>query len=127
MSFHTPRGDLQRTYKLDAEGTWSEYGHMVKSLGDLDVVRCIVENTVFEPHCERVEKFLRETPGFGVCDLVINRSPFGKLIHEYMGFEEVAYALHDDPAAVLDFMAFQERRDLERAGRARGGRSPVPS
>jgi hypothetical protein len=113
VSFHTPRGDLHRTYKLDAEGTWSEYGHMVKSLADLDIVRCIVENTRFVPRHERVERFLRDTDGFGVCDLVVYRSPFGKLIHEYMGFEQVAYALHDDPDAVLSFMAFQEQHDLE--------------
>ena len=25
VTFHTPRGDLARTYKLDAEGTWSEH------------------------------------------------------------------------------------------------------
>lgn len=113
VTLHTPRGDLGRTYKLDAEGTWSEYGHMVKRPAELDLVRCIVENTRFEPHPERIERFRRETEGFGVCDLVINRSPFGKLVHEYMGFEQLAYALHDDPAAVLDFMAFQEEKDLE--------------
>jgi hypothetical protein len=113
VSFHTPRGTLSRTYKLDAEGTWSEYGHMAKSISDLDPVRSIVENTRFVPHHEKVEKFLRETKGFGVCDLVVFRSPFGKLIHEYMGFEEVAYALHDDEPAIRDFLAFQEAKDLE--------------
>jgi hypothetical protein len=86
---------------------------MARSLSDLEIVRSIVENTRFIPRHERVEKFLRETGGFGVCDLVIFRSPFGKLVHEYMGFEQVAYALHDDEAAVLDFLAFQEEKDLQ--------------
>ena len=113
VTFHTPRGDLERTYKLDAEGTWSEYGHMVKLPAELDIVRCIVAATRFEPHHERIQRFLRDTEEFGVCDLVVNRSPFGKLIHEYMGFEQVAYALNDDPAAVLELMAFQEEKDLE--------------
>ena len=113
VTFHTPKGDLSRTYALDAEGTWSEYGHMARSLSDLEIVRAIVEGTRFVPRHERVEKFLRETEGFGVCDLVIFRSPFGKLVHEYMGFEQVAYALHDDEAAVLDFLAFQEAKDLQ--------------
>jgi len=113
VSFHTPRGDLERTYKLDAEGTWSEYGHMVKLPAELDIVRCIVEETRFEPHHERIQRFLQDTEEFGVCDLVVSRSPFGKLIHEYMGFEQVAYALNDDPAALLEFMAFQEEKDLE--------------
>jgi len=112
ITWRTPRGELQRSYKLDAEGSWSEYGHMVRSLDQLDIVRAIVENTRFVPHYERVERFLRETEGFGVCDIGLYRSPFGKLIHEYLGFEAVAYALFDHEPAVLDFLAFQEHYDL---------------
>ncbi|HUX22735.1 MAG TPA: uroporphyrinogen decarboxylase family protein [Spirochaetia bacterium] len=112
VTFHTPKGDLTRTYKLDAEGTWSEYGHMVKRLEDLEIVRSIVENTKWITHPERIERFLHETADFGVCDIVVFRSPFGKLIHEYMGFENVAYALFDDEPAVVDFMKFQETWDL---------------
>jgi hypothetical protein len=113
VTFHTARGDLSRTYKLDAEGTWSEYGHMAREPSDLGIVSRIVEGTSFVPRHERVEKFLNETEGFGVCDLVVFRSPFGKLIHEYMGFEAVAYALHDDPQAIGDFLRLQEEKDLQ--------------
>jgi hypothetical protein len=113
VTFHTARGDLTRRYKLDAEGTWSEYGHMAPEPANLEIVARIVEDTRFAPRHERVEKFLRETRDFGVCDLVVFRSPFGKLIHEYMGFEAVAYALHDDPAAIRDFLLHQEQKDLE--------------
>lgn len=113
VTFRTGPRELTRTYKLDAEGTWSEYGHMAPTPGDLQIVARIVDSTRFVPRHERVEKFLRETEGFGVCDLVVFRSPFGKLVHEYMGFEAVAYALHDDPAAVREFLLLQERKDLE--------------
>lgn len=125
VTFHTPRGDLVRTYKLDAEGTWSEYDHMVRSPDALAAVAHIVENTRFVTRHERVEKFLRETGGFGVCDLVVFRSPFGKLIHEYMGFEEVAYALHDDPTAVEEFLSLQEAKDLELIGLAAKAPGPL--
>jgi uroporphyrinogen-III decarboxylase len=112
LHWKTPRGDLVRTYKLDAEGTWSEYGHMVGNLGDLDIVRYIVEHTEYVPRFDRIDSFLSETEDFGVCDIVLFRSPFGKLIHEYMGFEAVVYALHDDERSVLDFLSFQEYHDL---------------
>ncbi len=112
VRFSCPAGELWRSYKLDAEGTWSEYGHMVKSLADLDIVRSLVEHTRQVPHPERVERFLRETEGFGVCDLVVFRSPFGKLVHEYLGFEGLVYALEDDEAAIHDFMEFQAEKDL---------------
>jgi hypothetical protein len=124
VTFHTPRGDLVRTYTLDAEGTWSEHGHMAKSLADLQKVRQLVESTRFVSHPERVQRFLSETAAFGVCDLVIYRSPFGKLVHEYMGFEQVAYSLHDDEQPILEFLQFQERKDLELielAARSSGG------
>jgi len=113
ISWRTPRGDLVRNYRLDAEGSWAEYGHMVQQLGQLDIVRYIVERTEYIPHFERVERFLRETEAFGVSDLVLYRSPFGKLIHEYLGFEAVAYALFDHEPQVLDFLAFHEHYDLK--------------
>ncbi len=125
VTFHTPRGELQRSYKLDAEGTWSEYGHMVKELGDLEILRSLVDHTLRKPRPERVERFLRATEGFGICDLVIFRSPFGKLVHEYMGFENVVYALEDDKATVLDFLAFQEEHDLRLIEMAAGMPGPV--
>jgi hypothetical protein len=112
VTWRTPRGELVRTYKLDAEGTWSEYGHMVGSLEQLPVVRTIVENTEVLPRFERVERFLEETEGFGVCDIVVFRSPFGKLVHEYMGFEALTYALYDHEPEVLGFLEFQEAFDL---------------
>ena len=118
VTWTTPRGTLVRTYKLDAEGTWSEYGHMVKSLSELDIVRWIVEHTTWKPRFELMERFLRETAGFGVADTVVFRSPFGKLIHEYMGFEAVTYALFDHEDLVLDFLEFQEHYDLQFAALA---------
>ena len=85
---------------------------MVKTLAQLDIVRYIVEHSEWVPRFERVERFLGETEGFGVGDIVLYRSPFGKLIHEYMGFEAVTYALYDHEQEVLDFLDFQEFYDL---------------
>jgi hypothetical protein len=118
VTWRTPRGDLVRRYKLDAEGTWSEYGHMVKSLDNLDIVRFIVEHTKWQPKFKAMEQFLAETEGFGVADTVLFRSPFGKLVHEYMGFEAVTYALFDHEDEVLEFLHFQEHYDLEFAALA---------
>jgi len=125
VTFRTPKGDLTRTYKLDAEGTWSEYGHMVRSTADLGIVESLVEHTEFVPKHERVLKFMRETEGFGIGDLVIFRSPFGKLIHEYMGFEAVAYALHDEADALRGFLELQEEKDLQLIRLAASAPGPV--
>jgi len=107
----TPYGELKRTYRIDAEGNWAEYGHMIKHLSELKILKFILENTFYIPKYQNVEKFLRENPDNGVCDIVLFRSPFGKLIHEYMGFERVVYALHDEEKTIFDFLEFQEHQD----------------
>lgn len=109
----TPKGELTRTWRLAADGSWTPHEHYVKSISDLDILRLVVENTRFVPHYERIEAVLTELGDQGVADVTVMRSPFGKLVHEYMGFEQVVYAMADDPAAMLEFMAVQEQKDLE--------------
>lgn len=109
----TARGELVRRDQLADDGTWAPRDHFVKSLADLDGLRFAVESARCVPRFDRVESILRQLGGLGAGDVVIHRSPFGKLVHEYMGFEQVIYALNDNPAAVLDFLALQEEKDLE--------------
>ena len=109
----TPRGELTRVSLLAADGSWAPHEHFVKSLDDLDVMRLVVESTRFVPHYERIEATLAALGDQGWGDVVIMRSPFGKLVHEYMGFDQVVYALLDAPDTLLDFMALQEVKDLE--------------
>ena len=49
----------------------------------------------------------------GQSDIVVNRSPFGKLLHEYLGFENTAFLLYDDPHAYRVFEEVQTAKDLE--------------
>ena len=113
--FITPRGELTRVSLLAADGSWAPHEHFVKSLDDLEVIRCVVEATRFVPHYERIRATLDALGDQGWGDVVIMRSPFGKLVHEYMGFDRVVYALVDDPGVLLDFMKLQEQTDLEYA------------
>jgi len=70
--FRTPKGDLHRTYALASDGSWSTQDYWAKSIEDLDILKYIGEHTVFEADYARIEKFHRETEGFGVCDLPIS-------------------------------------------------------
>lgn len=108
-----PLGELRKVHLLAADGSWAPHEHFVKDLDDLKVTRFIVEHARFEPRYERLEALLEGIGDLGIYDIVIGRSPFGKLIHEYMGFERVVYALHDHEREVLDFLELQERKDLE--------------
>ncbi len=106
------KGELQRIDTLAGDGSWAPTTHYVKALADLDVMRYVVERTHYRPRFESIEATLDEMGDMGVADIAVMRSPFGKLVHEYMGFDKVVYALYDEPAALVDFMAVQEVLDL---------------
>jgi len=113
VTYRTPMGDLQRTWQLADDGSWAPMRHLIKELGDLEIYKYIVKNSREIPAPEVAVKFFKETAGFGVCDMVIRRSPFGKLVHELMGFERVIYELYDNEKVINDFLAFQEYYDLK--------------
>ncbi|MFH1068401.1 MAG: uroporphyrinogen decarboxylase family protein, partial [Candidatus Glassbacteria bacterium] len=79
----------------------------------LDVLKIVVERTTFVPQFDRARSVLEAVGEQGVGDLPVMRSPFGKLVHEYMGFEQVVFALFDHPEVVHDFLAIQREKDLE--------------
>ncbi len=113
VTWKTPMGKLERNYVIDAEGNWAETGHMVKKLEDLKILKFIIENTDYIPKHNKIERFLNENKENGVCDVVLYRSPFGKIVHEYMGFESVVYSLYDNKNKILDFLEFQEYHDMK--------------
>ena len=76
-------------------------------------MRYVVENTHFEPDFEKIDYIQKQIGDWGQGDVVIARSPFGKLVHEYMGFEQVVYAMADSCDAMMEFMEVQEKKDLE--------------
>lgn len=112
ITYKTPKGDLQKTYQLAGDGSWAPMHHLIKELNDLEIYKYIVENSRQIPDYKIVAKFHEDAGGFGVCDTVIARSPFGKLVHELMGFERVIYELYDNEKIINDFLNFQEYHDL---------------
>ncbi|MCX7591263.1 MAG: hypothetical protein N2255_06500 [Kiritimatiellae bacterium] len=113
ITLQSPNGELVHRDKLAADGTWAPVEHFVKKPDDLDILEYIVVSTHFVPRYDRAVKVLQAVGEQGVGDLVIYRSPFGKLVHEYMGFAEVVYALHDNPRRIHAFLEVQEQKDLE--------------
>ncbi|HLA38883.1 MAG TPA: hypothetical protein VJ417_02750, partial [Candidatus Glassbacteria bacterium] len=111
--FITPGGTLERLDLLSGDGSWAPKEHFVKRLEDLELMKTVVERTTFAPQFDRAQAVLDAIGERGVGDLPVMRSPFGKLVHEYMGFEQVVYALFDNPQVIHDFLAFQREKDLE--------------
>jgi hypothetical protein len=113
IDYKTPKGDLYRIYQLDQDGSWAPREYLFKRDGDFEIMKYIISHTKFSVDFTSVEEFFRETAGFGVCDLAVRRSPFGKLVHEYLGFEEIVYKLYDEEKTILSFMEAQEELDLK--------------
>lgn len=109
----TPKGDLQKTELLANDGSWCAVEHFVKEVADLEIMRVVVEHTHFFPEYDKIKSVMDGLGTRGLGDIVLLRSPFGKLVHEYMGFENVIFALADSPDVLEDFMKFQEQKDLE--------------
>jgi hypothetical protein len=111
--FHTPKGTLTRIDLLASDGTWAPHKLPARSIDELKIVEYITESEFYIPKYEKVEQILSEINELGIADLVIKRSPFGKLVHEFMGFEQVIYNLFDNEKEILHFLSLQESKDIE--------------
>ncbi len=109
----SPMGTLQRVTMQAVDGSSAPREHFVKTLDDLAVMRDIVERTSFSARTERIKRVLKTVGEEGVADFVVGRSPFGKLVQEYVGYERVAYWLHDRPDLIREFFEFQWEKDME--------------
>lgn len=109
----TPIGTLRSVAKMAQDSSWAPIEHFAKELRDLEIIKAAIEATRFVPRYERVRSIMDQMGGQGLGDLVIWRSPFGKLLQSYLGMENAIYALADDPKYVEDFMELQEAKDLE--------------
>jgi hypothetical protein len=121
----TPKGELVKRSAMAADGSWCPIEHFCKTPRDLEIMRVAVEATRYVPRFENVQAAMKEMGGMGIGDLPLHRSPFGKLVHEYMGFEQVVYALYEDAGYLEDFMRFQEVHDLQIVKLAGEGPEPI--
>ncbi|MCL2165015.1 MAG: hypothetical protein FWH55_11645 [Oscillospiraceae bacterium] len=113
ITYLTPMGELVRKYRKDHDGSWAPANYLINENSQYQILKYIISNTHYEHDFSKVHQFLEETEGFGVCDLVIFRSPFGKIIHEYLGFENTVYELNDNYSEIMTLMRAQEDLDLK--------------
>ena len=113
ISFRTPVGEVSRRFSLASDGTWTPRDYFAESLNDLRVLRYIIEATRFEPHFECAQRVLDTLGEGGAADMVIFYSPFGRLVHEYLGFERAIYACVDEPDIVDTFLELRDKKDME--------------
>lgn len=111
--FHTPKGMIQKRMLLASDGSWSPHEFYIKKVEDLDILQYVVESQTFSINTRLIKDTLDGVGQQGQADIVLPRSPFGKLVHEYVGFENTVYYLFDNKERIFDFLAVQRERDLE--------------
>jgi uroporphyrinogen-III decarboxylase len=90
--YRTPVGEVYSkyrtglTFQFKGQGSWM-VGHPIKKVEDIDVVRFIVEDTVYEPQYDVYEQLEEELEGDGVVTVGGDYTPLMKIIVSFMGFQ----------------------------------------
>jgi len=113
QQFKTPLGEIQRVDGIAADGSLCPVEYFVKDTDDWKVLFFVVEHTRPVPNYQCVTQVLGGMGELGVADIVIWRSPFGKILTEYAGLETTVYQLVDDAILIKDLLKLQTEIDLE--------------
>ena len=109
----TPLGAMQRIEGIAADGSLCPVKYFISDANDWKVLFYVLEHTSPVPNYRRIRRILEGIGELGVADIVIWRSPFGKILAEYAGLQTTVYQLVDDPALIKDLLEIQTRIDLD--------------
>ena len=118
-TYHTPVGSVSEKVASPTsyygEGSTSKWivEYMIKSVSDYDVVRFIIEDTVYQ---EDHEGFARAQRRFGEDGLLLahmGRCPLQRLLIELAGIERIAMDLYDHPDVVEGLLQVMDERQDE--------------
>lgn len=112
IRWSSPEGCLQKVMAKAEDGSWCPVEFPVKTITDLRLWAKMSSRGYYSPRYDRISETLSAAPNDLVLDLVIPRSPYGKLVHELVGFEELVYWLFDNPSAIIEFLEEQSQRDI---------------
>ncbi len=113
VTFTTDKGCLSRTYKLAADGSWCSINYLLDDASQMEILFEVLKHTHFRLKNDRITSVINNIGDRGQADIVVNRSPFGKLLHEYLGFENTTYFMFDNIDAYYEYEKVQTDKDLE--------------
>lgn len=113
QKYHTPKGTLVRKYLLASDGSWSPHEFFVKKIEDLDILQYVIESETYTVNDKLIKTTLEKIGRQGQADLVLSRSPFGKIVHEYIGFENTIFFMMDNKERMEEFLQVQWQKDIE--------------
>jgi hypothetical protein len=112
LTYETPIGQLRGKKRLGEWGTsWHYVEHPAKSISDLRILECVVENTKARFDYEFYKEAENKVGHRGVIQFYWERSPFQRLLLEYMGVENTIYALQDYPKRMREYLKTAEEAE----------------
>jgi hypothetical protein len=109
----TPLGTLGSVKEMAVDGSLAQVKYPVETLEDLDVLEYVVTHTEFRADDARIDHVLEQIGDMGVADLAVWRSPFGRIVQEYLGLQQTVYWLYDHRQRMLDLLQVLEEQDLK--------------
>lgn len=113
ITYNTLKGNLSRKYRLAADGSYCPREYLVKCAEDFDVLFEVIRSQRFVLKEDNVKQVLAAVGDRGQADLAVARSPFGKLVHEYLGFEETVYFMVENMELFERYFELQQAKDME--------------
>jgi len=105
----TPEGTLTRRKRMAvSDGSWAIVEHPVKSVDDFPAALAVFEARRQRARPQQVETLAGQIGQEGFQDLVLNRSPLGALVHDFIGMENFVYMLFDAPPEVEALLSRME-------------------
>jgi hypothetical protein len=112
--YDTPLGSVFEKLREDPayHSLWTKE-FLIKSPRDYEIIKFMVENTVFR---EQYDSYLEAQENMGEDGVVMavgDRSPWQKMLIELAGTERLYFDLHDNPALVEDLYSLIEEKQDE--------------
>ena len=103
----------QRTSGLGYDTSWTTE-FMIKSPSDYEVVKAMIEDTVYRPDYDPFLETEKEMGDDGVVQAPAPRSPIQKLLLELMGYRRFSIDLHRNRSEFDELLGVMEKKTLER-------------
>ena len=118
-TYHTPVGSVWE--KLATNPSYYNEGlvrpwiveYMIKDLADYNVVRFMVEDTVYQEDHEGFEKTQKRLGEDGLVLARMGRCPLQRLLIDLAGLQRIAFDLYDHPGTVESLMQVMEQKQNE--------------
>jgi len=106
--FETPMGNLTQVSAIGAGLSGHTTDYPIKSIEDLKIMKYILENTEINFSQKNYEKAEKEFGNMGIVSTYMPRSPYQKLITQFMGFSRTILFFKRYLSQMEDFLKFME-------------------